>query len=67
MTSDCGAVSNLKGAPVYADSDEKAAAFALNNGTDLEMGSRMYTDHLTLAVHLGLTSEAAVDAAIKRL
>jgi beta-glucosidase-like glycosyl hydrolase len=57
----------LKGAPVYADSDEKAAAFALNNGTDLEMGSRMYTNHLTLAVHLGLTSEAAVDAAIKRL
>jgi beta-glucosidase-like glycosyl hydrolase len=67
VTSDCGAVSNLKGAPVYADSDEKAAAFALNNGTDLEMGSKIYTEHLALAIHLGLTTEAAVDAAIKRL
>ena len=41
VTSDCGAVENLKGPPVNADSDEKAAAYALNNGTDLEMGSKM--------------------------
>lgn len=36
MTTDCGAVENLKGFPVNAPDDEHAAAMALMNGTDLE-------------------------------
>ena len=62
ITTDCGAVSNLKGPPVSTD-DVGAAAMALNNGTDLEMGSTVMTDHLVEAVKAGRTTEAAVDAA----
>lgn len=36
VTTDCGAVGNLKGAPVNAPDDVHAAAMALMNGTDLE-------------------------------
>ena len=37
VTTDCGAVNNLKGPPVNAPDDAHAAAMALMNGTDLEM------------------------------
>ena len=37
VTTDCGAVGNLKGFPINAPDDEHAAAMALMNGTDLEM------------------------------
>ena len=66
ICTDCGAVANLRGPPVHAPSDEAAAAFALNNGTDLEMGSTVWTGHLLRAVQRGLTTEAAVDAAWRR-
>ena len=38
ISTDCGAVVNLRGAPAFARTPPRAAAFALNNGTDLEMG-----------------------------
>jgi len=66
VTSDCGAVNNLMGPPVSAPTNESAAAMALNNGTDIEMGSEVYFNHLQNAVRLGLTSTHAVDAALKR-
>lgn len=37
VTTDCGAVGNLKGPPVNAPDDAHAAAMALMNGTDLEL------------------------------
>jgi len=66
VTSDCGAVNNLMGPPVSAATNESAAAMALNNGTDIEMGSEVYFNHLQNAVRLGLTSTSAVDGALKR-
>jgi beta-glucosidase-like glycosyl hydrolase len=39
VTTDCGAVSNMRGAPANAPTDMHAAAWTINNGTDLEMGS----------------------------
>ena len=42
VTSDCNAVADLRGAPAHAPSAEHAAAWALNNGTDVEMGSSLY-------------------------
>ena len=38
ITTDCGAVGNLLHEPLNAASPEAAAAMALNNGTDIEMG-----------------------------
>lgn len=35
ITTDCGAVENMRGAPAFAPSDEHAAAWTINNGTDL--------------------------------
>ena len=66
ITTDCGAVHNLLGPPANAPSNEAAAAWALNNGTDIEMGSTEFTDHLVNATKLGLTTEAAVTAAARR-
>eukprot|EP01062_Namystynia_karyoxenos_P064169 TRINITY_DN5706_c0_g1_i1.p1 TRINITY_DN5706_c0_g1~~TRINITY_DN5706_c0_g1_i1.p1 ORF type:complete len:758 (+),score=216.76 TRINITY_DN5706_c0_g1_i1:105-2378(+) len=66
VTTDCTAVSDLRGPPVHAPSDEHAAAFALNNGTDIEMGSTVFTKHLESAVQKGLATEAAVTAAVRR-
>ena len=43
VTTDCGAVSNMRGPPANAPSDEEAAAWTINNGTDLEMGSEIWT------------------------
>ena len=66
VTSDCGAVANLRGAPVQAPSDAAAAAWALNNGTDIEMGSDLYRTALREAVRTGLTSEATITRAVAR-
>ena len=43
IVTDCGAVSKLRGSPISAPSDEAAAAMAINNGTDLETGSTVFT------------------------
>eukprot|EP00299_Pterocystis_sp_00344_P008133 c2962_g1_i1.p1 GENE.c2962_g1_i1~~c2962_g1_i1.p1 ORF type:complete len:853 (-),score=180.57 c2962_g1_i1:68-2626(-) len=66
VTTDCGAVSNLRQAPIYAPTDAAAAAMALNNGSDIEMGSTLFTYSLKTAVQQNLTTEAAVTAAARR-
>ena len=66
VTSDCGAIQNLQGAPANAPSPEAAAAWALMNGTDLEMGSTLWQDHLLSAIQSGLATEAAVTRAAGR-
>lgn len=66
VSTDCGAVPNLRGPPVHAPSDEAAAAFAINNGTDLEMGSDLVRTNLKSAVAAGLVKETTIDAAARR-
>ena len=66
VTSDCGAIQNVQGAPANAPSPEAAAAWALMNGTDLEMGSTLWQDHLVSAIGSGLATEAAVTRAASR-
>jgi len=66
ITSDCGAVANLRFPPVKALSPVHAAAYALNNGTDLEMGSTVWAHNLSAAVKAGLTSPEKVRQAAKR-
>jgi len=53
VTTDCGAVNNLKGPPVNAPDDAHAAAMALMNGTDLEMGDTLFSN-LSQAIDMGL-------------
>lgn len=65
VTTDCGAVNNLKGPPVNAPDDVSAAAFALMNGTDLEMGDDLF-QHLEEAIKRGLATEARLDEAVRR-
>jgi beta-glucosidase-like glycosyl hydrolase len=66
VTTDCGAVSNMRGPPVNAKTDEEAAAWTINNGTDLEMGSTIWTNSMKSAVSKGLVTEATVTAAATR-
>eukprot|EP00438_Fugacium_kawagutii_P024420 Skav222383 [mRNA] locus=scaffold2692:362839:366684:- [translate_table: standard] len=66
VTTDCGAVGNLKGPPVNAPDDAHAAAMALMNGTDLEMGDTFFTS-LSKAIDMGLaTKERLEEAAVRR-
>ena len=44
VSTDCGAVSNLMGPPVRAPTPQHAVAYSINNGTDIEMGSTLWTD-----------------------
>jgi beta-D-xylosidase 4 len=66
ITTDCGAVQNLLHEPVRAANEGCAAAYAIMNGTDVEMGSTIWTDHLLEAVRLGVATEEAVDQALTR-
>ena len=66
VSTDCGAVRNMRGPPANAPSDEKAVAWTINNGTDLEMGTNIWTDSLVSAVGKGLVDEATVDEALRR-
>eukprot|EP00948_MAST-09A_sp_MAST-9A-sp1_P002875 g2875.t1 len=66
ITTDCGAVNNLKGAPVNAPTDEIASAIAINNGTDIEMGGTLWTGNLANAVRHGLVAESTVEQSIWR-
>ncbi len=65
-STDCGAVSNLRGAPINAPSDAHAAAYAINNGTDLEMGSELVRKNLMEALKMNLTSEHIINEAAWR-
>ena len=60
VTTDCGAVSNMRGPPANAPTDEAAAAWTINNGTDLEMGSEIWTRRC--APFAGRVPRAPVDA-----
>jgi beta-glucosidase-like glycosyl hydrolase len=66
VTTDCGAISNLRGLPAMAPDDATAAAWALMNGSDIEMGSTVWTSSLVEAVHRGLATEEALDQALRR-
>lgn len=66
ITTDCGAVLNLRHAPAHAPSNEAAAAWALNNGTDLEMGSFLFLTSLANASAQGLTNASAIMTSVRR-
>jgi hypothetical protein len=56
----------MRGPPANAPDDAHAAAWTLMNGTDIEMGSTIWTESLRGAVDHGLASAAAVRAAAAR-
>lgn len=66
VTSDCGAIVYLMGYPAYAKDNETAASWGINNGTDVEMGTLVYTEYLKEAVLRGLVAEETVDRSIRR-
>ncbi|KAI9655956.1 MAG: hypothetical protein M1821_005017 [Bathelium mastoideum] len=65
VTSDCDAIGNIYDSHHFVDSDNAAAAVALNAGTDLNCGST-YSD-LNASVAMNMTTEANVDRALTRL
>ena len=75
IQSDCGAITNQLGDWVhYAKNNSDAAAKALNGGCDLDDGNMFYPPRanggnggLPDAIAAGLTTEAAVDAALSRV
>eukprot|EP01048_Picozoa_sp_COSAG05_P009182 COSAG05_NODE_737_length_7636_cov_48.020433_6_plen_301_part_00 len=66
ITTDCGAVIDMRGAPAHGSSDAVVAAWALNNGTDLEMGSMCLLNGLLNATRSGFTTEDAITRAARR-
>ena len=66
ITTDCGAVIDMRGFPARGSSDAVVAAWALNNGTDIEMGSMCMLNGLLNATRSGLTTEAAITRAARR-
>ena len=64
VTTDSGAVKNLMGPPVNASSAAAAAAYALNNGSDVNDGAGFQA--LPEAVAQGLTTEKHMDVALTR-
>lgn len=66
VTTDCGAVNNMLGAPVYAPTELHAAAWTIGNGTDIEMGSTIWTNNLTNAVRAGMVTEDVVTRSVTR-
>ncbi len=65
VVSDCWALDDFYRTHHFTDTQVKAAALALNAGTDLNCGDTY--PKLVDAVHQGLASEAAVDTAVLRL
>ena len=45
---------------------EEAAAWTINNGTDLEMGSLIWTQHMENATKIGLVTEATITRSLRR-
>jgi beta-glucosidase-like glycosyl hydrolase len=66
ITTDCGAVTNLRGPPINAASDMDTVLFTIRNGTDLEMGSSNWIQELPDAVQSGQVSEKVLDEALRR-
>lgn len=71
IVSDCGAIADFydKNAHHLVDSEAKAAAMAVNTGTDLNCGDHRGNtfSYLTEAVQQGLISESAINKAVTRL
>jgi len=69
ITTDCGAVYNLLGDPVNAPDKMTTSAWAINNGSDLEMGSSILRDPdgLIKAVKQNLVSSTTVKRSARRL
>eukprot|EP00927_Polykrikos_kofoidii_P003928 TRINITY_DN11571_c0_g2_i1.p1 TRINITY_DN11571_c0_g2~~TRINITY_DN11571_c0_g2_i1.p1 ORF type:complete len:777 (+),score=102.26 TRINITY_DN11571_c0_g2_i1:94-2331(+) len=66
VATDCGAVENLRGSPVNAPDDAHAAAYAINNGTDVELGGSTFLNAMGSAVSSGLVQPSTLDAAVWR-
>ena len=66
VTSDCRAVFNILGAPAWAPDNATAAAWALLNGTDIEMGSDVMTHSLKEAVEREMVTEERLNQAFLR-
>eukprot|EP00808_Paulinella_micropora_P016706 g62060.t1 len=62
ISTDCGAVNNMLGPPAHAPDYKTAAAWSINNGTDLEMGTDIWRqpDGLALALKEGLVNEKTI-------
>jgi len=66
ISTDCGAVKNMRGAPANAPTDEAAVSWTINNGTDLEMGTSLVHSALGNALAQGLITEATIIEAARR-
>jgi len=66
VTTDCGAPGLLRGEPANAPDNATAAAWSLMNGSDVEMGSTVWTTNLKEAVDRKLATEEAVNQAFYR-
>lgn len=76
ISTDCGAVLDMVNQPKqtlpagmqHAPSKAQAAAYTINNGTDLDMGDSVWGDSsgLLAAVSAGLVNETTIDRAVLR-
>mgnify|MGYP006271921075 FL=1 len=66
VVSDCGAIRDIYENHKFKETGEQAAAFAVNNGCDLNCGS-VYEEALLNAVNEGLVSEEQLDLSLERL
>eukprot|EP00944_MAST-04C_sp_MAST-4C-sp1_P013117 g13117.t1 len=66
VTTDCGAVTNLRGPPVHAASEMDTVLYTIRNGTDLEMGSDNWINELPSAIASKEVSEKVLDEALRR-
>lgn len=69
ILTDCGAVRNLMKTPLLLPTGTLAAAWAINNGTDMELGTDLFRgpQGLAKAMAQGIVKEATVAAAVRRL
>ncbi len=66
MVSDWGSINEMI-AHGYAKDNKHAAEIAINAGSDMDMESSAYVDHLVALVKEGKVKEAIVDDAVKRI
>eukprot|EP01060_Flectonema_neradi_P016783 TRINITY_DN2341_c1_g1_i1.p1 TRINITY_DN2341_c1_g1~~TRINITY_DN2341_c1_g1_i1.p1 ORF type:complete len:848 (+),score=204.59 TRINITY_DN2341_c1_g1_i1:39-2582(+) len=60
ITTDCGAVHNMRGPPLNLNSDLNATVATFNGGTDLEMGSNLTSANLLDAYQRNLVSYTTI-------
>ena len=66
VTTDCGAVRNIKNPPLSLSTELEATLSTFNNGTDMEAGSTFWYDSFPQAIAEGLITEARVDLSVRR-